>query len=59
MLKGYLFVYSSKNNIFYGKKLITALSLNKAQDSFFEWLKIQEVYSHLWQLSIEIELIEL
>lgn len=54
----FVFDYESSNNMFKGKKLIDAPSLGVAQTEFFEWLKTQEVYPHLWGLNFNVELVE-
>lgn len=54
-VKGFVVHYDSEGNLFKGKKLILAPTIREAQDSFFSWLRSQEVYSHLWRLTINID----
>lgn len=58
-LKGFVVSYESQNNLFKGKKFISAPTLREAQNTFFTWLRDQEVYSHLWKLNIDIEEVQL
>jgi hypothetical protein len=32
---------------------ISASSIGEAQDKFFEWLKKQSVYPHMWNMSVD------
>lgn len=54
----YVIVYESCTNAFQGKIIVEAENLVQAKDKFFEWLKKQPVYQHMWNLSISIEKIE-
>ena len=57
-VKGFVVHYESEGNLFKGSKLIVARTLRDAQDNFFTWLRCQEVYSHLWKLTIKIDEVE-
>jgi hypothetical protein len=60
-VKGYIFDWSSPGNLDQGTICIPAESLTKAQDKFFDWLKKQPIYSHLWKLTFvctQVEILE-
>jgi hypothetical protein len=57
--KGFIVTYESPGNIFKGKKLIKAIDIVAAQDIFLRWIKKQDVYQHLWNLSFQIEEVQL
>ena len=50
-MKLYIFDYSSEGNIFSGEICIEAEGLVEAQDKFFDWVKKQKTYQHMWRLS--------
>jgi hypothetical protein len=45
---------SSPGNIWQRNVVIHAASIAKAQDKFFDWLKTQSVYEHMWKLNLDI-----
>ena len=53
----YLVEYNSEGNLFEGKLVVRAPNIALVQDTFFEWLKKQPTYNHLWQLSFSIEVV--
>ena len=52
-MKLYIFDYSSEGNIFSGEICIEAEGLVEAQDKFFDWVKKQKTYQHMWRLSFK------
>ena len=44
--------YYSKDNLFEGELAVFAEDLVEAQDKFFDWLRKDPVYSHLWNLTV-------
>lgn len=54
----FVVTYNSKENCFAGKVAIQAENLVDAQNKFFDWLKKQPVYSHMWGLEFNIELVQ-
>ena len=58
-MKLYIFDYSSEGNIFSGEICIEAEGLVEAQDKFFAWLKKQQTYQHMWQLSFKAREVKL
>ena len=50
-MKLYIFDYFSENNLFSGEVCIEAKGLVEAQDKFFDWVKKQQTYQHMWGLS--------
>jgi hypothetical protein len=54
-MKTYKIKYNSERNIFSGELFTKSESPSKAMDVFFEWLKEQSVWTHLWRINIEIE----
>lgn len=52
-MKRYLVAYESKGNLNKGSVIVTADNLVEAQTKFFEWLKSQELYQHMWRLNVE------
>jgi hypothetical protein len=47
--------YESKDNIFKGERVIATHTLSDAQSKFFDWLKLQPVYPHMYSLSVEFK----
>ena len=45
---------SPKNFVDKTRVIVRAENLVEAQDKFFEWLKKQAVYSHMWCLNMEM-----
>ena len=58
-MKLYIFDYSSEGNIFSGEICIEAEGLVEAQDKFFDWVKKQKTYQHMWQLSFRASEVKL
>lgn len=58
MQKNFVCKYESESNLFQGSIFIQAKSISEAQDKFFDWLRLQPVYSHMWRISIKFEEIE-
>ena len=58
-MKLYIFDYSSEGNIFSGEVCIEAKGLVEAQDKFFDWVKKQQTYQHMWQLSFKAREVKL
>jgi hypothetical protein len=54
-MKTYRIVYSSPKNLFAGEVFTEKSSSSKAMQEFFEWLKEQTVWDHLWSIQISIE----
>jgi hypothetical protein len=52
-MRNFTVSYNSQNNIFKGVLHVKANTISEAQDKFFEWLREQPNYTHLWQLSFE------
>lgn len=52
-MKRYLVAYESKGNLDKGSVIVPAENVAEAQTKFFEWLKSQELYSHMWRLNVE------
>ncbi len=57
-MKTYLVTYESSKNCFKGSLAVEAVDLVMAQDKFFSWLKRQPVYTHMWDLTINIDEIQ-
>ena len=49
-MKHFTVEYASVNNCFLGSRVVSAETLSDAQTMFFEWLKKQSVYGHMWRL---------
>jgi len=49
-VKHFTVEYSSSSNCFSGSRVVSAETLADAQTLFFEWLKKQSNYGHLWRL---------
>jgi hypothetical protein len=58
-MKLYIFDYSSEGNLFSGEVCIEAKGLVEAQDKFIEWVKKQQTYQHMWQLSFRAREVKL
>ena len=58
-MKLYIFDYSSEGNIFSGEVCIEAEGLVEAQDKFFDWVKKQKTYQHMWRLSFKAREVKL
>lgn len=54
-MKYFTVQYSSKGNVFSGNGILAAETLAEAQTMFFEWLKKQSSYSHLYRLEFEFK----
>ena len=54
-MKTFLVVYNSEGNLFAGKRTFEAESIGVAQSIFFEWLKQQSTFQHLWRLEFAFE----
>lgn len=52
-MRNFIVHYSSHSNVFKGVMHVKANTISEAQDKFFEWLREQPSYAHLWQLSFE------
>ena len=50
----FIITYNSEGNMFKGTKVIVAKYAHQAQTIFFDWLKEQDVYRHLWNLELSI-----
>jgi hypothetical protein len=57
-MKNFVVTYESPRNLFKGKKLIQAESISDAQTIFFEWVKEQSTYQHMWSLNFDFEVIQ-
>lgn len=55
MKKLFVATYYSKGNLFEGELAIFARDLAEAQDKFFSWLKKNQVYTHLWSLTVTFQ----
>ena len=58
-MKLYIFNYSSERNIFSGEVCIEAKGLVEAQDKFIAWVKKQQTYQNMWQLSFKAREVKL
>ena len=60
-MKLYIFDYdySSEGNIFSGEVCIEAKGLVEAHDKFFDWVKKQQTYQHMWRLSFRAREVKL
>jgi hypothetical protein len=54
----YLIDYFSEGNLFKGRIHISADKPSEAMGKFFDWLKTQEVWNHMWRLKIDMSVIE-
>jgi len=54
-MRNFVATYNSDRNLFKGQVHISAVSVGEAQDKFFDWLKKQSVYPHMWNLSVNLE----
>jgi hypothetical protein len=52
-MRNFVATYKSERNLFKGQVHISALSIGEAQDKFFDWLKKQSVYPHMWNISVD------
>jgi hypothetical protein len=52
-MRNFIVTYNSQNNMFKGVLHVKANTPADAQDKFFNWLREQSTYPHLWQLSFE------
>lgn len=53
-MRNFICVFKSDKNLFRGTLHVKASTVSEAQDKFFEWLKEQPSYPHLWQLTFEL-----
>lgn len=58
-MKLYIFDYFSEGNLFSGEVCIEAKGLVEAQDKFIAWVKKQQTYQHMWQLSFKAREVKL
>jgi hypothetical protein len=54
-MRNFIVTYTSERNLFKGQVHISAVSVGEAQDKFFDWLKKQAVYPHMWNISVNLE----
>ena len=54
-MRDFIVSYNSANNLFKGRLHVKACTLADAQDKFLQWLREQQQYPHLWQLSFLFE----
>lgn len=54
-MKVFLVDWSSEGNQESGTIAVQARSVLEAQDKFWDWLREQSIYAHLWRLSFSIE----
>ena len=54
-IKTYKIKYNSEKNLFSGEIFTKANEPSVAMATFFDWLKEQSVWKHLWRINIEIE----
>ena len=55
-MRTFIFQYSSPNNIGgIGTIIVRANKLPEAQDKFYEWLREQHFYPHMWELDLHIK----
>jgi len=54
-MRNFIITYESSACIFKGILHVQAMTVAQAQDKFFEWVKSQKTYPHLWQLSFELK----
>ena len=52
-MRNFTVTYHSQCNVFKGVLHVKANTISEAQDKFFEWLREQPSYAHLWQLTFE------
>ena len=57
-MKTFKIKYNSPKNIFQGEVFTKANKSSEAMEQFFEWLKEQATWIHLWEIHISIEEIE-
>jgi len=57
-MKTYRIIYNSPKNLFQGEVFTKKNSSPEAMQEFFEWLKEQSVWTHLWSIQISIEEVE-
>jgi hypothetical protein len=57
-MKQFIATYESERNIFKGELCIDAEFHEEAMGKFFEWLKKQPVWSHLWRVNISLREVE-
>jgi hypothetical protein len=58
-MTAYIVDWSSSGNIEKGTVVVTANSISEAQDKFWDWLREQPVYQHMWNLTFSIKAGEL
>jgi hypothetical protein len=54
-MRNFIVTYTSERNLFKGQVHVSAVSVGEAQDKFFDWLKKQAVYPHMWNISVNLE----
>jgi len=54
-MRNFIVTYTSERNLFKGQVHVSAVSVGEAQDKFFDWLKKQAVYPHMWNISVNFE----
>lgn len=57
-MKTYIAYYESPGNIDKGEIIIRASRPSEAQTKFFDWLKEQTLYEHMWSLRMGIREID-
>lgn len=57
-MKTFKITYNSHNNLFRGEVFTKQESAPEAMADFFDWLKEQAVWDHLWSINIQIEKVE-
>ena len=56
--KRYLAIATSPGNVWARRVVIEAKNVVEAQDKFFAWLKTEPVYTHMWRLDMQLELLD-
>lgn len=54
-MRNFVIGYSSHSNVFKGHIHVKANTVSEAQDKFFQWLREQPTYAHLWDLTFAVQ----
>ena len=53
-MRNFIVTYTSERNLFKGQCSVNSIE-SEQKDKFFDWLKKQAVYPHMWNISINFE----
>lgn len=54
-MRNFIVSYHSSSNVFKGHIHVKAVTVSDAQDKFFNWVRQQPTYPHLWDLTFSMQ----